>query len=198
MTEKAPQESISERYQQIQALTPSDESVDFQDTPSITISTFLSMSLFIFFFVVIFFGFLPLVMQKFKDFNKFKMALLLAFVGAALPLTMGLMFDRTGLLTQATSEETPQNIIIEVEKEAFSVKWETAANQYGALRYGKEEDISKLDQTILEVNGLQDTQNHEVAVEGLEQETDYYFEILSGARWYDNQGRLLKVTTSSE
>ncbi len=190
------QDSITERYQQIQALSPSDETADFGNEPSVPISTFLSLSLFIFFFVVIFLGFLPLVLERFRDFKRFQMALLLAFVGAALPLTMGLLFQRSGLLTRASVDEMPQNIQVSVADDSFLVRWETPGEQFGALHYGLQPYSSALTANVLEIDGLEKSTDHEVVVEGLEPSTDYYFEILSGARWYNNQGVLLHVMTS--
>lgn len=195
MDEDTPQASITERYQQIQALTPAGGPEEIDSSPSVTISTFLSISLFIFFFVLIFLGFLPLVVQKFKDFKRFQLALVLAFVGAALPLSLGLLFARTGLLTKATVEEIPRQIQIESQEKGFSVKWETALDQYGAIRYGSRPVAAELTRTVLEKNGLEQKQQHEVIVEDLEPETIYYFQILSGTRWYDNSETLLSVLT---
>lgn len=198
MTENTPQQSITERYQQIQALTPSDEPLNFSDTPSITISTFLSLSMFIFFFVLIFLGFLPLVIQKFRDFKRFQMALLLAFVGGALPLTLGLMFAKTGLLTKASVEETPKNVIVEVATHSFTVNWETENSQYGAISYGETNDKKDLGRTALESEGLKKAKEHQVVVDNLEAGKVYYFMILSGARWYDNAGELLQAVTGEK
>lgn len=190
--------SISERYQQIQALTPNEETADLTGQPVVPISTFLSLSLFIFFFVVIFLGFLPLVIERFRDFKRFQMALLLAFVGAALPLTMGLLFQRSGLLTRAAIEETPQNVRIVTSENTIRASWETTGDQFGALRYGTEPYRKALTKTVLEIGGLERTKEHEVVVKNLEPETDYYFEILSGAGWYDNKGALLHVLTPAK
>ena len=189
------QESISERYQQIQALSPTEETADLTGQPSMPISTFLSLSLFIFFFVVIFLGFLPLVIERFRDFRRFQMAILLAFVGAALPLTMGLLFQRSGLLTKAAIEETPRNIIVSTSNNSFRVSWQTTGDQFGALRYGTQPYPEALTQTRLEIGGLKRSKEHEVLVKDIASDTDYYFEVLSGARWYDQNGVLLHVLT---
>jgi hypothetical protein len=191
-----PGDAIHERSQQIQALSPIDESDNVIDEPSMPLSTFLGLSLFIFFFVVVFLGFLPFMIGRFRDYKRFQMAILLAIVGGALPLTMGLLMNQTGLLTQASVEEVPRNVeIMNVTSSSFRVRWDTSGEQYGALRFGTEASSSALTTTELEIGGLVRSQKHEIHVSKLAAETIYYFEILSGTRWYDNLGKLLSVET---
>lgn len=194
------QNLISQRYQQIQALTPTDESLaEIPDEAPLPITTFLSLSLFIFFFVVVFLGFLPLIIERFRDFKRFQMALLIAFVAGAIPLTMGLVLQRSGVLTRASVLEAPRNVrVASVTSDSFRVIWETDDEQYAALRIGTEPYSEAFTQTILEVGGMERSQEHTVAVTGLDPDTDYYFEILSGAHWYDNAGVFLTVHTLSE
>ena len=197
--EESSLKTYSQQYKQVEALTLTEESKEIDGESFMSISTFLSLSLFIFFFVVIFLGFIPMLIERFRDFKRFQMALLLAFVGAALPLTMGLVFQRTGFLTSASVEEIPRNVrIVDVEASSFRVKWETNGEQYGSLRYGTEPYHSALKITVLEVDGLVRKINHEVLIEKLSPEVDYYFEILSSAKWYDNSGVLLHTKTLPE
>lgn len=194
--EQTPQDAIFERNQQIQALTPTDESSILPDEPSMPISTFLALSLFIFFFVVVFLGFLPYMIGRFRDNKHFQMALLLAIIGGALPLTMGLLMNQTGLLTKASVEEVPHNVEIKaVTSSSFRVSWDTSGEQYGALRYGAEASTAALTNTELEIGGLARIKRHEILVDELSADTAYYFELLSGSRWYDNSGALLSVKT---
>lgn len=187
--------SIGEHYQQIQALAVSEESQsEIPQETTTTLATFLSLSIFIFLFVVIFLGVIPLVLERFRDFKRFYIALLLGVVSAALPLTMGLLFQKSGLLTQASVEEIPRNVIIsDVTFDSFSVEWETDRAVYGVLRYSSDSD--DLDNTVLEVGGLLRKRQHEVLVDGLRSDNDYYFQILSGSRWYDNSGIPIQVHT---
>lgn len=191
-----PKEAFIQHYQQIQALSMTEESAEVDGDPSISISTFLSLSLFIFFFVIIFFGFIPLLLERFRDFKRFQLALVLAFVGAALPLTLGLSLQKSGFLTSAKNEEIPRNVVIfDIDSTSFRVSWETNKQQYGSLRYGTQPYSEAMTNTALEVEGLVRKAKHEVFVEDLNSETDYYFEILSGIRWYDNSGVLLNAET---
>ena len=124
------------------------------------------------------------------------MSILLALVSAALPLTMGVLLQKNGFLTQASTLERPRNLqIVNVTPSSFTVKWQTDGKQYGFLRYGLQPELSALTSTILETGGLAKRQHHEVLVKGLTPETSYNFEILSGSRWYDNSGALLYVET---
>ena len=184
----------------IEALTPNDESaVQVPETPSISVSSFLSLSLFLFFFVVVFLGFVPLVLGRFRDFKRFQMALILAFLAGALPLTMGLVARQSGFLTRAFLEETPRGVeVFAVTAHSFSVRWQTGGDNYGAIRFGSQPYREDLTQTALEVNGLGLRKEHAVMVSELEGERDYYFEILSGSRWYDSHGILLSVRTLPE
>jgi len=77
-----------------------------------SVSTFLRLSLFIFFFVIVFLGFLPLLIERFRNFKRFQMSILLALVSAALPLTMGVLLQKNGFLTQASTLERPRNLQI--------------------------------------------------------------------------------------
>jgi len=190
-------ETINQRYQEIQALSPTSESLAaVPEEPSISVSSFLSLSLFIFFFVVIFLGFLPLLISRFRDFKRFQMALVMAFLAGALPLSVGLVLHQSGLLTTASLEETPRQVkIVDVTQASFRVQWETSGSQYGAIRYGTEPSVSSINQTALEFGGLRRTSEHNVLVENLLPDTDYYFEIISGSHWYDNNGVLLHAKT---
>lgn len=196
MTENIP-ETISQRYQEIQALSPTSDSVAaVPETASISVSSFLSLSLFIFFFVVVFLGFLPLVIGRFRDFKRFQMALIVAFIAGALPLTVGLVLHQSGILTKASIEETPRQVrVVNIAPTSFRVQWVTDGSQYGAVRYGTKPASSALTRTVLEVGGLSRSTDHDVLVEDLSPETDYYFEILSGAHWYDNNGVFLHAQT---
>ncbi|OGY20784.1 MAG: hypothetical protein A3A65_01255 [Candidatus Chisholmbacteria bacterium RIFCSPLOWO2_01_FULL_49_14] len=191
---------LEEHNQQIQALSPTEESLSqVPDDSALPVTTFLSLSIFIFFFVVVFLGFLPLVIERFRDFKRFQMALLVAFVAGAIPLTMGMVLQRSGVLTKASVLETPQDVQVSgISTESFRVTWETTDTQYGALRYGNEPFSEALEQTALEVGGLQRTNEHSVVVKNLEPDTDYYFELLSGAHWFDQGGVLLSVHTLAD
>lgn len=194
------QRLLRQRYQEIEALTPTDESLAaVPDESPLPISTFLSLSIFIFFFVVVFLGFLPLIIERFRDFKRFQMAILVAFVAGAIPLTMGLVLQRSGVFTRASVMEAPRNVqISSVSKNSFRVSWKTDDLQYGALRIGEEPYSEALTETVLEIGRLGRNLEHEVLVSGLTPDADYYFEILSGAHWYDNSGVLLKVHTLPE
>lgn len=190
--------NISEHNQVIQALTPTDESLaQVPDDSPLPMTTFLSLSIFIFFFVVVFLGFLPLVIERFRDFKRFQMSLLVAFVAGAIPLTMGLVLQKSGVLTRASVIETPKNVqVFDITASGFKVSWETDNPQYGALRYGSEPYSEALTHTVLEAGGLARTREHSVVLKGLDSDRDYYFEILSGAHWYENNGALLSIHTS--
>lgn len=193
-----PKQSITEHYQTIQALTPTSESEEAIQEPLMPLSTFLNLSLFIFFFVVVFLGFFPLLIERFRNFRRFRTALVVAIISAALPLTAGLMFQRTEFFTKAYVDEVPQQFqIFNVTPNSFSVMWETNGNHYGSLRYGTEADVDKLEFVKLEQGGLMHKKNHEVIVDELTPNTDYYFQIISGGRWYDDAGQLLHVHTLS-
>lgn len=191
---------ISQRYQEIQALSPTNDSLtEIPDDSPLPVSTFLSLSLFIFFFVVVFLGFLPLIIERFRDFKRFQMAILVAFVAGAIPLTLGMVLRQSGVLTKASVVEAPQGVkIYNVTSDSFRVAWETSEMQYGALRYGTEPYSEALTKTKLEIGGLARAQEHEVLVSGLVSDSDYYLEILSGSHWYDYSGVLLSVHTLSE
>jgi uncharacterized membrane protein YhaH (DUF805 family) len=191
------QNLITQRYQEIQALTPTDESLtEIPDDSPLPVSTFLSLSIFIFFFVVVFLGFLPLIIERFRDFKRFQMAILVAFVAGAIPLTMGLVLRQSGVLTRASVVEAPREVqVVDVTSNSFRVNWETDGVQYGALRYGTEPYSEAFTMTVLEVGGLARSQEHDVLVTSLTPDTDYYFEILSGSHWYDNEGVLLTAHT---
>lgn len=192
--------TISERNQQIQALTPTEKSLsEIPDDSPLPVTTFLSLSIFIFFFVVVFLGFLPLVIERFRDFKRFQMSLLVAFVAGTIPLTMGLVLQRSGVLTKASEIESPRNVqVFDVTSSGFKVSWETVEPQYGAVRFGTEPYSEALTNTALEAGGFSRSREHMVAVRDLAADRDYFLEILSGAHWYDNTGVLLSLRTLPE
>lgn len=188
-------ENIISHYQTIQALTPTDESeASIPDEPPISPSALLSMSLFVFFFVVVFLGFFPLILEKFRNFKRFQSALVVAFIAGSIPLTLGLALQRSTFFTQASQSEIPKNVVIsDVSQNSFKVTWETESEEYGALRFGTDPYTSALDSTVLEEGGLNRKKQHMIVINQLEPNTNYYFEVLSGSRWYDNNGVLPQV-----
>jgi len=104
------------------------------------------------------------------------------------------------LLISNVMASTPENVIVSnVRGGQFSVSWTSKNNETGYINVGLNQgsllpayDDRESNQAILE----DDT--HHVTVEGLNSNTIYYYEIVSGGEIYNNDGNYFSITTGPD
>lgn len=86
--------------------------------------------------------------------------------------------------------------IVEVEQDAFLVKWETKSAVSGYIKYGDTSNSITL--MAQDVNGAVSSKNHEVRVSNLSPGKKYYFWVMSDDIAFGRNGRALEVLTLSK
>ncbi len=86
--------------------------------------------------------------------------------------------------------------IVEVESDAFLVKWETKDSISGYIKYGDTSNSITL--MAQDVNGTVSSTRHEVRVSNLSPGKKYYFWVMSDDIAFGRNGRALEVLTLSK
>lgn len=116
-------------------------------------------------------------------------ALFIAFIASSVPLGIRLSLETTRLSIRASSDDVPQNLRIQALSDStVLINWETKANKTGLVRIGSAPLTDNYGQTIIADNA-QKTHMHSVTLERLESGQLYQIEILSGNKWYNDNGR---------
>ena len=103
--------------------------------------------------------------------------------------------EEEGCFLLATSASTFDMCLFKVSNvrdTQFSVSWASSSAEQGSVNYGTD---TLLGQTAYDDRGQVVSFAHHVTVSGLQPETEYYYEVVSGASTFDNGGSYFKVTT---
>lgn len=190
--------TVTNHYLQVQALTPHS---GVSSTPPPVGKTEekltfdLSLTQALIFFALLFIGALGLLFARAKRGSAIFALITLAFITSALPVSMFIINRQTRLSSQAVPVSTPKNVIVDqVTNRGMRILWETDTPEVGVIRLRQTPESSPLNRIISEPEGV-DIYSHVLAIADLAPNTLYYFEILSGGVWYDNQGQPLTVKT---
>jgi hypothetical protein len=189
-------------YLQVQALTPENPDISnavINGNSSILdtlASGGLPLSLAIF-FILLTIGIITLLITRVADINKILTVSFLALITSAIPYGTKLANEPTRLQSKAGPTEIPKNVIVkDVTPYAFLVTWETDDSNSGVIRLRTEPDTHAEQKVFPESNDGK-TSQHSLHITSLSPNTMYYFEILSGADWYNQNGQPLQVKTPS-
>lgn len=116
---------------------------------------------------------------------------------SAVPISVYIANQQTNLQSQAGPNYTPKNISVnQVTSHSFTLLWDTDSPDIGVVRIRMSPDSGSFNQIFQEAE-TGEIYKHILKIDQLQPATDYYFEILSGGIWYNQQGQPLKVTTAS-
>jgi hypothetical protein len=195
--------AIKTHYLQVQALTPETPlTVPPSSAPTtnaitdILASGGLPLSLGIF-FVLLTVGIIALLVTKVQDFNKILTISFLALVTSAIPYGTKLATETTRLQSRASIVSIPKNVeVSNVTATGFDVMWQTDTPNSGALRLRSDQD-KKSAQTVYQEPDTDPITSHKISLTNLDPQTTYYFELLSGSVWFNQNGKPLVVATTS-
>ncbi len=115
----------------------------------------------------------------------------------ALLLSVPLVFrsyqEHTQTVSQAGPDEIPRDVIVsQTGVTSAVVTWKTDAKKLGAVRLSLAPFNETSSRVIIGDSGKMTT-SHTVNLVGLTSGTPYDLEVLSGVRWYEDNGRPLKL-----
>ncbi len=93
-----------------------------------------------------------------------------------------------------TGPATINPVISNITDTSFVVSWTTSSNQAGYISYGTSPSALNMNAYDKRGAGTSST-THYIVASGLTPSTTYYFDIVSGATTYDNNGSHFSVTT---
>lgn len=197
MGESAP--TLSQHYLQVEALTK----IVTQDGQSTSIAQApieyfsLTSTPVLIFIVLMTLGGIGLLITQASNIKQYFLVIFISLLASLLPLGMDLSGSRTQLRSRAAPAPTPQNVIVsDVTPTSFKVSWITPVEDSGALRV-RPSPTAPRNQRVIHEATTAPSISHSVVVSDLEPGEKYYFEILAGTDWYDNQGLPLEVVTSA-
>lgn len=119
---------------------------------------------------------------------------LLSGFAASVPFALAAINASFGLQARAAPQEMPRMVhIFPSAAHEVKVTWQTEDAMVGAVRYGVTPfDLSKTTPVI--ADGGERTMVHTAILSGLSPGVNYVLEILSGTRWYDENGRPILFT----
>jgi glucan phosphoethanolaminetransferase (alkaline phosphatase superfamily) len=181
---------FQEHYLQVQALTQvtSDVQAEPQSPSSMpNLNTlFIACAFFAISFII---AAIYLLRKRSSELKHILIVASLAIGVGTIPIVVALSQQSADIRGQANELHTPQNVIVSLTDTGFLVSWNTATETIGALRV-RQVPGQHTKQTVLTESGP--TTQHSLNLANLNPAT-YYFEILSGTVWYDNQGLPLSV-----
>lgn len=143
-------------------------------------------------FFLIFLGAIAVqIIYRMLNWKRTVTALVVAIVIAGIPISVRTALEVTSLQTRASPDEIPKNVqIIQTSASSFTITWETLVAKVGAVKYGKAPLREDLTDTVIADMGKK-SERHTAKIDNLEK-VAYEFEILSGSKWYNNDGKPLK------
>lgn len=108
---------------------------------------------------------------------------------------------KTGVIVigRATPSNTPENIrITNIQDTSFTVSYTTSQNTTGTLSFGKDSTLPSvsIDDRDQDTGSVNFYTTHHITVKNLEQQTKYYFAIVSGQTTFMNNESPFEVTTA--
>jgi hypothetical protein len=135
-----------------------------------------------------------LVMNRAKTLRNMTTALLLAIMAASIPTVISYIGMGTQQAVKAGPEEIPRNVVVKSGGlSSVVISWTTDAARTGAVRFDKK-PLSPATAITYIANAQATVHVHSVSVDHIVRGQTYEFEILSGTRWYDNNGAYIQFT----
>jgi hypothetical protein len=145
----------------------------------------------IIFFAIFIAVFGVFLLGRIKNWKMGVTALLLAITLGATPFALNMLKQGTDGSVKASPDEIPRNVrIIPLSKTSVQVVWDTDAEKIGAVRISLSPYLIS-NARIVVGNSEDKTKLHEITIGNLVTGKTYECEILSGSRWYDNEGKRL-------
>jgi hypothetical protein len=193
----SPSNSLTDYYLKIQALTPI-TSTDSQTVTAGVVNNFQIPTLsVVIFLAVLIVGAFALLLTKSHQLNKMFFLLTLAFILSAVPLTIQSTATRLDYQSQAGPILAPKNIVVkEVTSSRMIITWVTDKPETGAIRLGPTSSLGS-DAKIYSEDQTELFTNHQLEITSLQPRTRYYFILLSGSQWFNDQGKPIEVKTAS-
>ncbi|OGG09309.1 hypothetical protein A2154_03165 [Candidatus Gottesmanbacteria bacterium RBG_16_43_7] len=155
------------------------------DYPQMSLVVYAPLVIFAVLFVS---AYLILAAFRIRSFHRLTTMLILVIFAASVPFVLNSIQNGISFMPKASNLDIPHNIeISQTDQSSLSVQWLTDDWVYGAVKYCQKP--CSLDGAIVKYadNGIQ-TKRHRTILTGLIQSADYQFIILSGTRWFDNNG----------
>jgi hypothetical protein len=190
--------SLTQHYLAVQALTPQSGSPISTTGPvssgfDLPFGLSLFQSLVIIGLVVI--GLVILFIVVFQDVKKAFTIIGLILMTSAVPISVAITNQQTRIQSQAGPNYVPKNVSVnQVISNGFTVVWDTDQPGVGVIRVRPQSQMANNNQIFSEAEDG-DIYKHIIKISQLKPNQDYYFEILSGGVWYDDQGQPLHVQT---
>jgi hypothetical protein len=149
------------------------------------LSVYAPFAIFFIMFIAVFGTFM---VGRIRNWKMGVSAFLLACTLAATPFLLQGMERFSTSSVRAGPDEIPRNIIV-MSKNTKSalITWTTDKEQTGGVKLNELRGLLKNERTFIGNSGGK-TKNHTVLIDGLILGKTYEFELLSGVRWYDNNG----------
>jgi hypothetical protein len=123
------------------------------------------------------------------------LAILVAGIAiSSLPLALNALQIPISTVTKADPGKLPRQVqLTNLQPASFTFNWETNEAVLSAIRYGTDPQL--LDQAAFNIEPLEKTTQHQVVVIGLEPDTTYFVEIISGGFRYQLENQPLEIHT---
>ncbi|KKP59881.1 MAG: hypothetical protein UR52_C0002G0109 [Candidatus Gottesmanbacteria bacterium GW2011_GWA1_34_13] len=146
------------------------------------------------FFGIFFISMIIQIISRSIDFKRTLLTISVAFIVASVPISLKTALEFTSTQTRAVPEDIPQNIIIQQKTpSSVVISWNIQTERLGSVRFGKAP--LNLDEARLTIsNAGQKSSFHSVELTKLEPGGEYEAEILSGDRWFNDQGQPIKIS----
>ncbi|MBI2314776.1 fibronectin type III domain-containing protein [Candidatus Daviesbacteria bacterium] len=116
---------------------------------------------------------------------------------AGLVITVFLVLQQTKLFSKAGISDIPKGVkISNISDNSFTVSWVTEEAVPGFVVFGQAESLDKTALDDRDSGGRNSRLTHHITLKDLTPTTVYSFKIGSGAKVYDNKGKLYTQTTA--
>lgn len=195
MANEALGNNISNYYVQVAALTPQSAvaPVPAKIAPAQSGMVFAAMQSGL---VFVGFAFLALLVTAFRSHKRLATVATIMMIGiitSTIPLGLQLVKEQQNVESQAAATYQPKDMTVsQVTATSFVISWKTDLPEIGVVRLRPTKDLVP-PMTMLQDPG--ELMNHSLVAANLQPNTQYYFDILSGGVWYDNNNEPIMVKT---
>lgn len=108
-------------------------------------------------------------------------------------LFFGYLFYRDIVQPNLTAVDgcTPKQYVFSQEEGSVSISWSTKEECSGYLLYGESRD--EINKIVFGESGSQSSKEHSVVVDGLDDDNDYYFTVVSDEKRYGENSEAILV-----
>ena len=197
MANEALGKNISNYYVQVAALTPQSAvaPVPAKIVPGEGGMIFAAMQSGLIF---VGFAFLALLVTAFRSHKRLATVATIMMIGiitSTIPLGMQLVKEQQNVESQAAATYQPKDMTVtQVTGTSFTVSWKTDLPEIGVVRLRMTKELIP-PMTMLQDPG--ELMQHSLVAANLQPDTEYFFDILSGGVWYDNNAEPIMVKTTS-